>query len=91
MRQMGLGTSRCIQTNHEGLWADEVFHLQYRLLVMNEIKSSQAINPKNLVKFHGILVDHLLYDRELNHLRKCGMSKRAPFLPGGGLYSVEDS
>lgn len=50
---------------------------------MNEIRSFQATDLNNVVKFHGIMVDLLLSERELDHLRSCGTSKRAPFVPGG--------
>lgn len=80
---MGMGTSFRIETRHERFWADEVVQLQYRPLVMNEIRAFQATEPKNVVKFHGISVDHILSERELDHLCARVKSKRASFVPGG--------
>lgn len=86
---MGLGTSRRLQRKHERLWVDEVVKLHYMLLGTNELRSFQATDPNNIVKFHGILVDRLLSDRVLDDLRNHGNSKRAPNVPGGTPCSVD--
>lgn len=58
---------------------------------MNEIRSFQATDRNSVVKFHGIFLDPLLADRELDDVCDRGMGKRAPYVPGGTPYSIDDN
>lgn len=88
---MGLGSRNMVQQKHEKLWVDEVVELQYRLLVLNEIRAFQALDPPKPIKFHGIVLYRFLNDRELDNLRERGTSFSALFVRGGNPYSDENA
>lgn len=81
-------TVRCLHTKLEHLWADLVFELQFRLLVMNVVRSFQSMDPDSAVSFHGIKCNCLLTDRELDQLGLRGRLERASFVPGGTPYTA---
>lgn len=60
IKQMAQGHTRRLQTRHERLWAEECVSLHRRVCVMNEIRSFDADNPGNVVKFRGLSVLRLL-------------------------------
>lgn len=82
-----MDTSKRLQTKHEGLYAEEVFHLPYRLLFSNGLY--RLPNPG--VTFPRILMDRFLSYRDLDFLCERETSKRAPLMPGCTPYLVEDS
>lgn len=50
---------------------------------MNDIRTFDALNPENVVSFHGIAVNRLLSEDELADMHSTGNGFHAPFFPGG--------
>lgn len=90
IRQMGMGSGRWLSTKHERLWADEVIELQYRLLVMNEIRAFQETDPRTVVTLHSTRVHLLLTEQELDDIPTRGSSDCAPFAPGPNVDVSEE-
>lgn len=63
LKQIANGTSRCLSTRHENLWAEETIHLHTGLLATNKIRAFDCDNSNNFITFHSVTV-HILLTRD---------------------------
>lgn len=64
-----MDTFPLLQTKHECLWVAEVPDLQFRFLLMLGFQSFQSTDPDTFVTFHGIKVQCLSFDKDLDDRR----------------------
>lgn len=76
-----MGGARRLREKQERLWASKCVELQYRLLVMNEIRSLMAEKPNNIINFRGLPINRLLSAEAIEELR-CRCAVRTRFLIG---------